>query len=312
MDVTRVFDPNEEVTLASGNNGDASWVRGVISPLDQKSPTGWLACLYGGTQTGDDWARVDIPITEVPVPYFGKGQWTYNLTGAQSMGVSIVFWIHDPTDPSKRADVSQVGGKVACAAGWNKHVFDKTVTQMFFYGENTTGTGLTAGTQYTWAQFQADALFSAWTVYRVTLEYGWEASGTFDNAWVADVKLNDQTILLKPDSMGTGQLMFRRFTGAAAIAATLAPKTPFFDLVVGLHLSAVPTTATQNLTINVNAGMGSAYDRNILTLATVTNAVVDLLVRSEGKFAGDDEIDVAWANTDTKTYGLTMSCRTVY
>jgi hypothetical protein len=71
---------------------------------------------------------------------------------------------------------------------------------MFFYGEGTSASALTAGTQYTWAQFQADILFKHWRIYRITKEYGWEASGTFDDVWIADVKLNGQVIRLGPDS----------------------------------------------------------------------------------------------------------------
>ena len=315
MEAKVMLDPvYGEPTLSAANNGDANWARGLISPLDQKSNSGWLANLYGGVQTGDDWARVNIPVAEVPVPDFSRAEWTYYLTGAQSMGIGIVIWVHDKADYGKRADISQVGGAAGLgkAAGWNSHVFNKDTTQMFFYGEDTTGTALTAGTQYSWSQFQADVLFKTWVIYRITLEYGWEASGTFDNVWVADIQLNQQNLYLKPDNGGSGRVRTRRFTAASgAIAATLAPKTPFYDLVVSLHLSAVPTTATQNLTIDVDAGMDDAYDENILTLGTVANAVTNLKVSFDRKFYADDEIDVAWANTDNKEYGLTMSCRTV-
>ena len=51
-----------EPSLAAAKNGWASWMSSVVSPLDQKSPTGWLANLYGGVQTGDDWARLNIPV----------------------------------------------------------------------------------------------------------------------------------------------------------------------------------------------------------------------------------------------------------
>ena len=57
-----------EPTLESGNDGCAVWSRGSVSPLDQKSSTSWLANLYGGVQTGSDWARVNIPVNEKLVP----------------------------------------------------------------------------------------------------------------------------------------------------------------------------------------------------------------------------------------------------
>jgi hypothetical protein len=127
--------------------------------------------------------------------------WSYYMTQAQTMGVNVVIWVHDPDDYSKRAEITQAGGAAGLgkAAGWNTHVFDSTVTQMFFYGENTTGTALVAGTQYTWDQFKADALFKTWSIYRISFEYGWEASGTFLSVWLAEIKLNNDAILLRPN-----------------------------------------------------------------------------------------------------------------
>jgi len=188
-------------TLSSANNGKASWSRGSTSPLDQKGPTGWLANLYGGAQTGDDWARVNVPVFELPLPELTSAMWSYYMTNTETMGVNMVVWAHDPNDDDKRAEISQLGGIATLekASGWDAHEFDTSVTQMFFYGEGTTGTGLTSGTQYTWAQFQADVLFKTWTIYRITFEYGWEASGTFEDAWVAEIKLNGHPVYLKPD-----------------------------------------------------------------------------------------------------------------
>jgi len=186
-------------TLVSHNNGRASWARGSTSPLDQKGSTGWLANLYGGVQTGDDWARINVPVNELLVPDFHTAKWSYNMTATETMGVNIVIWVHDLTDLDKRAEITQLGGVAGLekAAGWNAHEFDSTDAGMFYYGEND-ASPLTAGTQYTWAQFQADSVFSTWGIYRITLEYGWEASGTFDDIWVGDLKLNGQLIPLGP------------------------------------------------------------------------------------------------------------------
>jgi hypothetical protein len=197
----RVIEPIfGQTTLASANNGTAAWVRGETSPLDQKGSTGWLANLNGGVQTGDDWARVSIPVYELPVTEFLAAQWSYYMSQTQTMGVNIVIWVHDPKDFDKRAEITQLANVSGLekAAGWNAHELDTSVTQFFFYGENTTGTALTAGTQYTWAQFQADVLFKTWTIYRITFEYGWEASGTFADAYVAEIKLNGASVPLRP------------------------------------------------------------------------------------------------------------------
>lgn len=188
-------------SLAAAGNGTASWIRGNTSPLDQKSSTGWLACLYGGVQTGDDWARVNSPTDEVFTTDFNYAQWSWYQTATQSMGLGIVIWVHDPNNLDNRAEISQLANVsgLAKAAGWNSHTLDSTVSQFFFYGEGTTGTGLTAGTLYTWDEFQADVIFSRWTIYRITLDWGWEASGTFQAVYVADIKLNGVNIPLLPE-----------------------------------------------------------------------------------------------------------------
>ena len=189
-----------KTTLSAANNGIADWIRGSTSPLDQKGSSGWLARLYGGVQTGDDWARVNIPVDEIFVSDFNSALWSWYQTGAQTMGLGIVIWVHNPNDYDGRAEITQLGGHadLSKGAGWNAFSFSSATAGMFFYGENTTGTGLTAGTQYTWAQFQADALFRNWTIYRITLDWGWEASGTFDYVYVADVKLNGVAVSVSP------------------------------------------------------------------------------------------------------------------
>ena len=124
------------------------------------------------------------------------------MTNAETMGVNMVVWVHDPNDNDKRAEITQLSNVAGLgkASGWNAHELNIATDQFFFYGEGTTGTTLTAGPTnlYGWDDFQADVLFKTWTIYRVSFEYGWEASGTFEDVWIADIKLNGQRILLKP------------------------------------------------------------------------------------------------------------------
>jgi hypothetical protein len=187
-------------TLNSGGSGRAAWAKATALGQYQKGHSGILAQLYGGAQSGDDWASIQIPVNEVSVSEFNRAYWAWYQTAAETMGLGMVVWMHDPADFDKRAEVTQVGGASGLdkAAGWNSHEFDTTVTQMFFYGEGTTGTGLTAGTQYTWKQFQQDTLFKTWTIYRVSFDWGWEASGTFESVWVSDIELEDEVIRLDP------------------------------------------------------------------------------------------------------------------
>lgn len=196
----RVLDPVfGKPILRSANNGMASWSK--VNNLSQwQKGNGWQVDLYGGLQTRDDWASVFIPVNELHLTDFNSARWSYYMTATQTMGVGIVIWIHDNDDLSKRAEVTQLANVsgLGKAEGWNSHTFNKATTQMFFYGENTTGTKLTAGTQYKWSQFQEDPLFRNWTIYRISFDYGWEASGTFDHVWLAEINLNGLNIPLKP------------------------------------------------------------------------------------------------------------------
>lgn len=308
-----------EPTLSAANNSSASWARGCVSPLDQKSNTGWLANLYGGIQTNDDWARAEIPVNEIPVSCFNNALWTYYMTATETMGVNIVIWVHDPFDFDKRAEITQDAtiATLEKAAGWNAHEFDPTVTQMFYYGEGVANTSITptAGTKYTWAQFQGDECFNTWTVYKITIEYGWEASGTFDDAWVADIQLNGQKIMLKPDSGGSGRIA-RRYVeqaGAGAVALTIAPKTPYRLLTLDVHASAVLDTG-EVLTITKDAGRGTSFDTVVLSEDLFIGSRTSYFATfGEGyDFDPDDELDIAQANGSGDTIGVAVRYQTVF
>ena len=188
--------------LRQGGTGKTGWVKdtGNAEGLHQKSTSGFLANLYGGVQSGDDWAAVYIPVDELPLPQLASALWTYRLTNAEACGINMVVWAHDPADNDKRVEITQVPGLAPHADGWNAHELDTSVSQFFYYGENegSPGTCTTEGTNYTWAQYQTDSVFLGWTIYRISFEYGWIASSTLDDAWLCDVKLNGQVIPLKP------------------------------------------------------------------------------------------------------------------
>lgn len=305
-----------EPTLLAVRNSDAVWSRGALSPYFQKSATGWLANLYGGVQTNDDFAAINIPANDLKVPDFTEALWTYYMTSTQTFGINIVIWVHDPDDNSKRAEITQRGNVsgLAKAAGWNSHILDIETTQFLYYGENVSGSGLTSGTLYTWTQFKEDVLFSNWRIYRVSLEYGWESSGTFDDAWVADIKLNGEVIPLKPDSGGTGRIGHRfYFSTDTSAASTLAPKTPFRLLSIDCEIASAGTS-DESLTITKDAGRGATYDTLLLTQNTKTPAITSLFVPfgENYNFAADDEIDMLWANSQARDFGFTWTYQTVF
>lgn len=98
-------------------------------------------------------------------------------------------------------------------------------------------------------------------------------------------------------------------TGSAAISTSTGAFTQTFELDnITLHLSAAGTTS-ENFTVTLNATDGAAYDTLLFSLDLSTDSVTDLVLTPEDDglpklFATGDAIDVAWANTETRTYGL--------
>lgn len=92
-------------------------------------------------------------------------------------------------------------------------------------------------------------------------------------------------------------------TGAVAVATTLAPGVAFRIIEVRIHLSAASATS-ENFTIALDSYAGAAYDAVILSQDL--NGSTDFVwVPAERRyFHKTDELDFAWANTDTRTYGL--------
>lgn len=248
--------------LRADNNSKASWSARTASPYYQKGG-GWFAQLDGNVQTGDDWAAVYIPVNELPVSVFEEAQWSYYMTTADGYGVNIVVWLHDPDDFDNRVEVTQQGDNANLdrGAGWNAHEFNTATTQMFYYGELTMAatleTNLTAGTQYTWAQFQADNLFKDWVIYRISIEFGWRGSGTFGSAYVAEIKLNEVPVPLFPRTVGHKRdvLTTKTIIGGAATAldvvsehATTGTDWDFDFGGAGYITKAIVTIATTSLT----------------------------------------------------------------
>lgn len=108
-----------------------------------------------------------------------------------------------------------------------------------------------------------------------------------------------------------------RVTGAAAIAtsvpvttATGEPAGPFELLGFYLNLSAAGTTA-EAFTVTLDSGGGAAYDTLAYTRDLSDGSVTDLIKMFDTPlvFTTGDQIDFAWPNTETRTYGLTILWR---
>ena len=100
---------------------------------------------------------------------------------------------------------------------------------------------------------------------------------------------------------------------SGAMADSIAPGVPFQLLGFELALNTAPSTS-EDFTATKNAGVDSAYDTlvysNDLSDGSVTDLIYyfDVPIKCHNK---DDAIDFAFANTDDRTYGLTVYWRTL-
>lgn len=263
----RILDPIfGRPILRAANNGRALWTR--VNTLSQwQKGTGWQANLYGGVQTdGNNWAGLFVPTSELKVTDFNAALWSYYMTQAQTFGVNIVIWVHDPNNFNKRAEITQLGNVAGLGKtlGYNSHTLDKTVAQFFWNGEDWStgeavalaGSGLTANppNYYSWEQFQADTLFKGWHIYRISLEYGWEASGTFDHVWVVELKLNGMQIPIRPSAEEMLEMI--RGTGVAylKVESTATDDPRRFETTTKRLRDAYIKVSVQNMLFGDSAG----------------------------------------------------------
>jgi hypothetical protein len=91
-------------------------------------------------------------------------------------------------------------------------------------------------------------------------------------------------------------------TGSGNIATTVAPAVPWVLLEVRLHLSAAG--GANNFTATMDAGAGAAYDCVLLTQDMTSAVNVHWQPDRPIVFSKTDELDFAWTNSNSRTYGL--------
>ena len=101
--------------------------------------------------------------------------------------------------------------------------------------------------------------------------------------------------------------MTARFTGNGNVTATVETVAPGVEWAlefIRIHLSAAG--AANNLTATIDSGVAAAYDTVILTQDMTS--VTDLLWEPERPIPmlADDELDLAWTNGSSRTYGITI------
>ena len=95
-------------------------------------------------------------------------------------------------------------------------------------------------------------------------------------------------------------------TGAAAIATSYAPGVAFWLEGVTCHFNSAPTTS-EDFTITLNAKAGAVYDAVLMRVNLALAAGVDIAWLPDGGprlCEAGDAIDVAFPNSNAKTYGL--------
>jgi hypothetical protein len=116
------------------------------------------------------------------------------------------------------------------------------------------------------------------------------------------------TILVFSSSASAGHYRVYTSTGAIAIAATLTAYDSVNVKQIVIHFSLAPTTS-ENLLIKLDSNAGAAYDTMLYTVDPSDSSITDLVwIPDDGAFAMvyGDEIDITYANTDTRTIGISV------
>ncbi|GAH44872.1 unnamed protein product, partial [marine sediment metagenome] len=98
-----------EPILASGGEGKALWEGGWWHGASSRAGSGFAARLIAGKQTSyDDFAKVRIPVDNLPLIDFTSARWCYWMQNTEAYGVSLSIHVHDPLDFDKEAEISQI------------------------------------------------------------------------------------------------------------------------------------------------------------------------------------------------------------
>jgi len=99
-----------------------------------------------------------------------------------------------------------------------------------------------------------------------------------------------------------------RETGAAAMSSSLTPDKPIELVCVKLHLD-VAGGAAENFTITINSETDAVYDTVIFSQDMNTATDVFWLPEQPIPIVNNDVIDFAYANSNSRTWGLEVIYR---
>jgi hypothetical protein len=104
------------------------------------------------------------------------------------------------------------------------------------------------------------------------------------------------------------------FSGVGPITRSMTvPADHAYRLIsVSVNFNLAPTTS-ENLTITLNDANGAAYDLLLYSLDVSAGATTDILWQPDEELmlVGGDAVDVAYAGTDGRTYGLVYTVKKV-
>jgi len=98
------------------------------------------------------------------------------------------------------------------------------------------------------------------------------------------------------------------FTYDDWVGTDLRTGPPFEFLGFEVTLDAVSATA-ENLTISIDADKGSAFDNLIYSKDMNGEQYINYMFDAPRKLSAGDKIDVAWANSNSKTWGIKLFTR---
>ena len=108
----------------------------------------------------------------------------------------------------------------------------------------------------------------------------------------------------------SGPVLRTAATGIGPLAETfLVPAGATYQVVsVSLNLNLAPTTA-ENFTVTLDAYDGVNYDVLLYAVDLAAGATTDLVWQPDAPFyaCSGDAIDVVWANSDGRTWGLLIT-----
>jgi len=100
--------------------------------------------------------------------------------------------------------------------------------------------------------------------------------------------------------------------GAIAVTGAVPAGASYRLISVSVKLSTAPTTS-ENLTVTLDAAAGEEYDVALDTINPSSYTMTSLVFVPDQEIilVGGDEIDVAFANTDARQYGVVITFKRV-